>query len=67
MNIEGYSLVNARIGFRGGDGWDFYVWGRNLADTEYYEILAAQSGGAGLVVGTLGDPRTVGVTLRGRF
>jgi iron complex outermembrane receptor protein len=67
MDIEGYSLVNARVGFRGGDGWDVYLWGRNLADTEYYEILAAQSGGAGLVVGSLGDPRTVGITLRGHF
>ena len=42
-------------GFRGANGWDLYLWGRNLADTQYYELLAAQSGGAGLVVGTLGE------------
>ncbi|MDX2233232.1 MAG: TonB-dependent receptor [Hyphomonadaceae bacterium] len=67
MEIEGYSLLNGRIGFRTDSGWDFYVWGRNLADAEYYEILATASGGSGLVVGSLGDPRTFGVTLRGRF
>ena len=67
MIIDGYSLVNARVGFRAADGWDFYVWSRNLADTEYYEILATQSGGSGLIVGSLGDPRTIGVTLRGTF
>ncbi len=67
LNIEGYSLVNGRIGFRGANGWDVFLWGRNLGGTEYYEILAAQSGGSGLIVGTLGDPRTVGITLRGSF
>jgi iron complex outermembrane receptor protein len=67
LEVKGYSLLNARIGFRGANGWDLYLWGRNLADTQYYEILAAQSGGSGLVVGTLGDPRTVGVTLRSSF
>jgi iron complex outermembrane receptor protein len=67
MVVDGYSLVNARIGFRAADGWDVYLWARNLADTEYYELLAAQSGGSGLVVGTLGDPRTLGFTVRGRF
>lgn len=65
--IDGYSLVNGRIGFRADNGWDLYVWGRNLADTEYYEILAVQSGGSGLIVGSLGDPRTLGVTLRATF
>ncbi|QGZ96227.1 TonB-dependent receptor [Terricaulis silvestris] len=67
LEIEGYALINARLGFKAADGWDVFVWGRNLADTEYYEILAAQSGGSGLVVGSLGDPRTLGVTLRGTF
>jgi iron complex outermembrane receptor protein len=67
LEIEGYTLLNGRIGFRSEGGWEFYVWGRNLADKEYFEILATQSGGSGLVVGTLGDPRTVGVTLRGQF
>jgi iron complex outermembrane recepter protein len=67
LEVEGYSLLNGRIGFKADSGWDFYVWGRNLADTEYFEILATASGGSGLVVGTLGDPRTVGVTLRANF
>ncbi|MBL8548994.1 MAG: TonB-dependent receptor [Hyphomonadaceae bacterium] len=67
MVIDGYSLVNARIGFKAADGWEVYLWGRNLADTEYFDILATQSGGSGLIVGTLGDPRTYGITLRGSF
>jgi iron complex outermembrane receptor protein len=65
--VDGYSILNARVGFRAADGWDVYVWGRNLGDTEYYELLASQSGGSGLVVGTLGDPRTVGFTVSGSF
>ncbi|MES1158713.1 MAG: TonB-dependent receptor, partial [Terricaulis silvestris] len=67
LDIKGYSLLNARVGFKGANGWDLYLWGHNVTDTEYYELLAVQSGGSGLVVGTLGDPRTVGVTLRGSF
>lgn len=67
LNIDGYSLVNARVGFRGADGWDFFVWGRNILDEEYFEMLNAGGSSSGYYAGLLGDPRTYGVTLRGTF
>jgi iron complex outermembrane receptor protein len=64
--ITGYSLVNARIGVRALDGaLDIQVWARNLTDKLYYQSLSA--GTTGAVTGTLGDPRTYGVTLKTRF
>jgi len=67
LNIDAYSLVNARIGFQGHNGWDVFLWARNLFDTEYFELLSAAPGGSGLIVGLPGDPRTFGVTLRRRM
>lgn len=67
LNIITYTLINARAGFRGGDGWDVFVWGRNLADEEYFEILSAGGSSSGCYAGLPGDPRTRGVTLRGIF
>jgi len=66
LNIDAYSLVNARIGFQGENGWDVFIWARNLFDTEYFELLQAAAGGSGLYVGLPGDPRTFGITLRRR-
>lgn len=64
--IPGYSLLNARIGVRALDGSvDVQLWGRNLFDKNYYQSLSA--GNTGAITGTLGDPRTYGVTLRTRF
>jgi iron complex outermembrane receptor protein len=62
--IDGYSMVNARVGFRWSDGWAVSLWARNLFDTNYFELLSAAPGNSGLYVGLPGDPRTVGVTLR---
>ncbi|MDP1986530.1 TonB-dependent receptor, partial [Phenylobacterium sp.] len=67
LNIDGYSLTNARLGFRADDGWAAFVWARNVFDENYYELLSAAPGGSGLVVGLPGDGRTFGVTLRGSF
>jgi iron complex outermembrane receptor protein len=67
LNVAGYTLVNARAGFRADNGWDVFVWARNLLDEDYYEQLAAAPGGSGLYAGQVGDPRTTGITLRGRF
>jgi iron complex outermembrane receptor protein len=62
--IDGYSLVNARVGFRWSDGWAVSLWARNLLDKDYFELLSAAPGNSGLYVGLPGDPRTVGVTMR---
>jgi iron complex outermembrane receptor protein len=62
--VDGYTLVNARVGFRWTDGWTVSLWSRNLLDKDYFELLTAAPGNTGLFVGQPGDGRTVGVTLR---
>jgi iron complex outermembrane receptor protein len=66
-DVAGYALSNFRIGFRADNGWEVSTWLRNAFDTHYFELLATQSGSTGMIVGQLGDPRTYGVTVRGRF
>jgi iron complex outermembrane receptor protein len=65
--VDGYSLVNARVGFRAAEGWTLSVWSRNLLNKDYLDLLSAQPGNSGLYVGQAGDPRTFGVTLRMSF
>ena len=67
MIVEGYPLLNARVGFRWSDGWALYFWSRNLLDEDYYEFLTAAPGNSGLIVGLPGEPRTIGATLRFSF
>jgi iron complex outermembrane receptor protein len=70
LNVEGYSLLNLRVGFRSDNGgWSGYLWARNLLDEQYFEqLLAAPAGnGAGHYGAVLGDPRTYGATLRFSF
>lgn len=64
--MPGYGLLNARVGIRAEGGlWDISVWARNLTDTQYFQALNASA--FGLVTGTIGDPRTIGVTLKTRL
>lgn len=65
--IDGYALVNLRAGYRTGTGFDIYAWVRNAFDVGYFEQLAVASGNTGLIVGSVGDPRTFGVTARYEF
>jgi iron complex outermembrane receptor protein len=67
LTIQGYALVNARLGFRWSDGWGVSVWMRNMFDERYFELLSAAPGNSGLIVGLPADPRSVGVTLRMNF
>jgi iron complex outermembrane recepter protein len=67
LNIDSYSVVNARIGVRKDGEWSTFLWSRNALDEKYFEQLLPGSSGAGYYVGVLGDPRTVGVTLRYEF
>jgi iron complex outermembrane receptor protein len=62
--VDGYSLLNARIGVRTTDGWAVFLWSRNLLNKNYFELLTAAPGNTGLYVGQPGDSRTVGLTLR---
>lgn len=64
--IAPYGVLNLRVGVKTADGLvDVSVWARNLTDSAYYTSLAVAN--YGLVSGLLGDPRTVGATLRTRF
>ena len=68
LNIEGYALVNGRLGFRvTGSGFTVFVWGRNILNKDYYEQLLPAGGNAGHYGAVLGDQRTVGVTFRYSF
>lgn len=64
LNIDGYALLNARVGFRAPLGLTVFVWSRNLLDKDYFEQLLPAAGNAGHYAGVLGDPRTFGITLR---
>ncbi|KQN94185.1 TonB-dependent receptor [Sphingomonas sp. Leaf231] len=62
-DVAGYTLVNARLGFRTDSGVNVFGWVRNLFDAEYYEVLATTPGNTGLIAGNVGDPRTYGLTV----
>ena len=64
LNVEGYSLLNARIGFRAVKGVSISIWGRNVLDQNYFEQLLPAGGNAGQYAAVLGDPKTYGITLR---
>jgi len=64
MFVDGYTVLNARVGFRAADGWMVSLWSRNLLGANYFDLLTAQPGNSGLIVGQPGDPRTFGVTVR---
>ena len=67
LNIEGYALLNGRLGFRATNGLSAFLWARNLLDKDYFEQLLPAAGNAGHYAGVLGDPRTYGITLRYAF
>ena len=62
-NVPAFGIANARIGLRTEDGLlDLSVWARNLFDKDYFQTLSP--GQTGLVTALIGEPRTLGVTLR---
>lgn len=67
LNIDGYTVFNARTGFKAPYGLSGYIWSRNLLDKDYFEQLLPAGGNAGHYAGVLGDQRTFGVTLRYGF
>jgi len=67
LNIDGYTLLNARVGLKSAYGLSAYVWSRNLLDKDYFEQLLPAGGNAGHYAGVLGDQRTFGVTLKYAF
>ena len=67
---DGFTLVNARIGIRGpDDAWAIEGWAQNLFDVDYSQVafntpfVASQQTYSAF----LAEPRTYGITVRGRF
>ncbi len=59
---EDYTILGARLGIGSADGeWRAFLWGKNLADEDYYP--SAYTGGNGPFVRVQGMPRTYGVTV----
>ncbi len=67
LNIDGYTLLNGRVGFRASNGFSILVWSRNLTNKNYFEQLLPAAGSAGHYAAVLGDQRTYGTTLRYTF
>ena len=67
LNIDGYSLINARIGFRASNGFSILFWCRNVANKNYFEQLLPAAGSAGHYGAVLGDQRNFGTTLKFTF
>jgi iron complex outermembrane recepter protein len=67
LNIDGYALLNGRIGFRASNGISVLVWGRNLLNKNYFEQLLPAAGNSGYYAAVLGDPATYGTTVRYTF
>jgi iron complex outermembrane receptor protein len=64
--VPAYGLVNARVGLRFEDGtYDLAFWARNLLDKNYY--VSRTPGTFGLITALVGEPRTVGATLRAKW
>ena len=67
LNIDGYALLNTRLGFRSPSGTSITIWSRNLLNQNYYEQLLVAGGNAGQYAGVLGDQRTFGITIKQSF
>ncbi|MBC8054173.1 MAG: TonB-dependent receptor [Sphingobacteriaceae bacterium] len=64
LNIGGYALINGRLGYKSSTGLSAFIWGRNLFNRDYFEQLLPAGGNAGHYAGVLGEPRTIGLTLK---
>lgn len=66
--LPALNLINARLGLRSSDGaWDAYVWSKNLTDKKYLTFVQAGIGNTGALFAQVGEPRTIGATLRYHF
>ena len=65
--VPGYAVFGVHAGVRDASGtWDLSFWVRNLFDKNYYNTKAISSS-YGVILAGLGDPRLLGVTLKGRL
>lgn len=64
LNVDGYFLLNGRLGYKVTNGLSAFIWGRNILNKDYFEQLLPAAGNAGHYAAVLGDVRTYGITLR---
>jgi len=65
---DGYTVLNARIGYGAQDGrWEVALFGDNLSDEEYRVYAFDSSLFAGVVAGVYAKPRTYGIHAIVRF
>lgn len=64
LNIDGYTLLNGRLGFRANKNFSIFIWAKNLFNTDYFEQLLPAGGNAGHYAAVLGDPVTYGLTTK---
>jgi len=61
------TLVNGRIGLRWQNGFSASLWGRNLTNKQFYNVIIATTAQAGNYSGFPGEPRMFGIDLRKEF
>ncbi|ESQ80850.1 TonB-dependent receptor [Asticcacaulis sp. YBE204] len=66
IKIQGaYTLANGRLTFARKDGSvALDIWGQNLTDEDYYQVVFSAPMQTGTFNAFMGQPRTLGVTLR---
>jgi len=66
--IDGHGITNLRVGTRLEDeSVDVSLWAKNVFDTHYYTTIFKSIVSGGSYVGSLGDPLTIGGTVRVKF
>jgi len=64
---DAYGLTHAGLGLKSADGrWSANVWARNLFDKKYAAAFGTASANTPYIA-ILGEPRTFGLTLTGRY
>ncbi|MAT50351.1 MAG: hypothetical protein CMK32_04095 [Porticoccaceae bacterium] len=67
-SIPEYDLINAQATLYLNDGhWEVAVWGKNLADEEYYSSIGNFWNAFGTALRYVGEPRTYGASVRYNF
>jgi len=65
--LDAYTLVNARVGIRMGEGWDVALYVNNLLNERANLALDRERGGSARIAYYVNQPRTIGLTARYDF
>lgn len=66
--VPAYGLLNGQIGYNLADaGIEFTVWGRNLANKDFFNVVSTFYTSFGPAIGYPGAPRTFGFTVAKRW